>query len=548
MTGNGAEKVSALNRSPQRGDGLRSAVESLGLIGLPAPIRELVAHRWDAVIVGAGHNGLTCAAYLARAGKRVLVLESRERIGGACTIEEPWPGVRMSPCAYLAGLLHPLVIQELSLPERGFSWTPAINGLFVPFEDGSSIQLYEDDDRCEAEIARFSPTDVAGWRAMSDVIRRTRDAIRPADEHDFWIGEPPTRDQIEDRLGNDEEARALLFEWSMAQFVERYLSDERLQIAYLGQGVIGTNASPFCPGTASIRFHHSSGRLGGMPGTWGYVQGGMGMVSFFLCDAAREAGATLAAGVPVLQILPGEGVLLESGERIQAPIVISNADPRTTLRLLGDAGDPAWRAQVESIPMEGCTLKLNVWLRELPNFRARPGSCQAHHFGQINTPLTKQEWRCSYRSAREGRLPDHLWTELYFQSVHDRSVIPPGTHTMSVFSQYVPFTFSDGTWDEHRETAKQRAFAALARFCTNIPDAVIDAQALGPPDIEKKVGLTGGHIFQGECLPQYMWSNRLSAKTPMPGVYLCGACTHPGGSVIAINGRNAAMTVLRDHA
>ena len=523
-----------------------SAVETLGLVGLPAPIRELAAQRWDAIIVGAGHNGLTCAAYLARAGKRVLVLECRERIGGACTIEEPWPGVRMSPCAYLAGLLHPLVIEELKLAALGYSWSPALNGLFVPFEDGTSVQLYDDDERCETELARINPQDIEGWRAMSDVIRRLRDALRPPNERDIWIGEPPTREQIEERLGNDCEARALLFEWSMAEFVERYLSDERLQIAYLGQGVIGTNASPFDPGTASIRFHHSSGRLGGLPGSWGYVKGGMGMVSFFLADSAQSAGATIAAGVPVAAILPGEGVVLETGERIYSRVVISNADPRTTLRLLGDAADTAWGAQVESVPIEGCTLKVNVWLRELPNFRARPGTCEPHHFAQINTPLSKDEWKAGYAAAREGRLPDRLWTELYFQSVHDSTIVPPGTHTMSVFSQYVPYQFASGSWDQHRECAKQRALDALARFCSNIPDSVIAAEALGPPDIEKRVGLTGGHIFQGECLPPHMWSNRLSTCTGMPGVYLCGACTHPGGSVIAMNGRNAAMAVLAD--
>jgi len=526
--------------------GVRSAIDSLGLIGLPAPVHELAARRWDAVIVGAGHNGLTCAAYLARAGKRVLVLETRERIGGACTIEEPWPGVRMSPCAYLAGLLHPLVIEELNLPARGYSWCPASNGLFVPFEDGTSIQLYDDDERCEAELRRFSPGDLKGWRAMSDVIRRLRDALRPPDAGDTWIGEPPTREQIEERLGSDHEARSLLLDWSMAEFVERYLSDERLQIAYLGQGIIGTNASPFDAGTASIRFHHSSGRLGGLPGSWGYVRGGMGMVSFFLADAVQEAGAVIASGVTVSQIIPGEGVVLESGERIPAPAVISNADPHTTMHLLGGAADAKWRAQVDSIPIEGCTLKVNVWLRELPNFRARPGTCQPHHFGQINTPLSKTEWEAGYAAARAGRLPERLWTELYFQSVHDSSVAPQGTHTMSVFSQYVPYTFSDGTWDQHRETAKELALDAFARFCSNIPETVIAAEALGPPDIEKKVGLTGGHIFQGECLPAYMWSNRLRTRTGMRGVYLCGACTHPGGSVIAINGRNAAMAVLAD--
>jgi len=518
----------------------------LGEIGLPLPIRELAAKTWDVIVVGAGHNGLACAAYLARAGQRVLVIESRERVGGACTIEEPFPGVRMSPCAYLAGLLHPLVVEELELPRRGFNWTPAVNGLFVPFLDGSSIQLWDDDERCEAEVRRFAPGDVDGFNAMCAVVRRTRDALRPSGERDFWIGDAPTRDEIEERLDCDDEARALLFDWSMADFVERYVKDERLQVAYLGQGVIGTNASPFDKGTASIRFHHASGRLGGKPGMWGYVRGGMGMVSFYFCDAAREAGATVVSGVPVAEILPGAGVRLESGERIAAKVVVSNADPRVTLRLLGAGADAGWKAKVEGVPIEGCTVKLNVHLHELPNFTARPGTNEPHHYGQINAPLTKDEWKAGYAAARRGELPDHLWCELYFQSVHDASVAPVGTHTMSVFAQYVPYKLATGTWDERREEVRRLALGSLKRFCSNIDAAVIDAQVLGPPDIETKVGLTGGHIFQGECLPAYMWDKRLTARTPMEGVYLCGACTHPGGSVIGINGRNAAMAVLKD--
>lgn len=520
----------------------------LGEVGLPIPIRELAARTWDAIIVGAGHNGLVCATYLARAGQSVLVIESRARVGGACTIEEPFPKVRMSPCAYLAGLLHPLVIEELDLPRRGYVWTPAVNGLFVPFLDGSSIQLWDDDERCAAEVRALAPGDVAGWHAMNDVVRRLRDALRPAGAGDLWIGEPPTREQVEERLGNDREARALLFDWSMAEFVERYLKDERLQIAYLGQGVIGTNASPFDAGTASIRFHHASGRLGGMPGMWGYVRGGMGMVSFYFCDAALEAGATVVSGVPVAQIVPGECVLLENGERIGARIIVSNADPRQTLKLLSAAADPSWRSQVERVPIEGCTVKLNVHLRELPDFTARPGTDQPHHHGQINLPLDKEEWKAGFAAARRGEFPEHLWCELYFQSVHDRSVVPDGQHTMSIFAQYVPYMFARGSWDDRREEARKLALNSLKRFCSNIESAVIDAQVLGPPDIEKKVGLTGGHIFQGECLPPYMWADRLSARTPMPGMYLCGACTHPGGSVIGINGRNAAMAVLKDLA
>ncbi len=340
----------------------------------------------------------------------------------------------------------------------------------------------------------------------------------------------------------------MLFEWSMVEYVERYLDDERIQMAYLGQGVIGTNASPHDPGTASVHFHHASGRLGGEPGMWGYVVGGMGMVSFLICDAAKGEGAVVATGVPVARIVPGEGVELAGGERIRAPLVVSNADPRATLRLLGAAADPGWRARVESVPTVGCTVKLNVALRELPDFLARPGTREPHHFGQINTPLTKDEWRALPPGRPRRQAPPRLWTELYFQTAHDPSVAPEGTHTMSVFAQYVPYEFAEGSWDTRRVEVGQLALDSIGRYCSNIPDAVIAAQVLGPPDIERNVGLTGGHIFQGEILPDYLWDRRLTPRTPMPGVYLCGACTHPGGSVIAVNGRNAAMAILRGAA
>src|SRR5579885_3268939 len=275
------------------GRAARPAAATLGVLEPSPSIRELAAARWDAIIVGAGHNGLTCAAYLARAGRRVLVLEARDRVGGACTLQEVWPGTLTSPCAYLVGLLHPLVIAELRMAEHGFRWTPATAGLFVPFEDGTSVQLWDDDRLCAEEIARFAPGDVAGWRAFGDVKRRLRDALRPEGAGDLWVGPAPSRGEIERRLAGDTEALRVLFDWSMVEYVEHFFDDERLQSAYLGQGVIGTNASPHDPGTASIHFHHQSGRLGGLPGMWGYVQGGMGMISFILCDIAREAGAVV---------------------------------------------------------------------------------------------------------------------------------------------------------------------------------------------------------------------------------------------------------------
>ena len=517
----------------------------LGRIGLPEPVPTLATRTWDVIVVGAGHNGLACAAYLARAGRRVLVLEARDRVGGACTLEEPWPGVRMSPCAYVAGLLHPLVIEELRLPEHGFRWTPATGGLFVPFEDGTSIQFWGDTERCEAEVARLAPGDLSGWRALQALKRRVREALRPEGAEDVWIGPAPSRAEIERRVGGDRDAIGLLFEWSMVELVERYLADERLHLALLGQGVIGTNASPHDPGTASVYFHHASGRMEGMAGTWGYVMGGMGMVSFLLCDIARELGVTVAAGVPVARIVPGEGVELASGEQVHAPIVVSNADPCATLGLLDGAADPGWAARVAEIPIKGITVKVNMTLTDLPDFRARPGTLEPHHTGQANTPLSKAEWREYHRAANAGLLPARTWNELYLQTVFDRSVVPNGLQTLSVFAQYVPHRFREGDWDTRREEVGRTVVDSIARFCTNLPRAIVAMEVLGPPDIERRVGLTGGHIFQGEILPQYMWDRRLAARTPMPGVFLCGAGTYPGGSVIGINGRNAAMEVLK---
>ena len=516
----------------------------LGRIGAPMTAAAMAARRWDVVIVGAGHNGLTCAAYLARAGRSVLVLEARPQVGGACTLVEYWPGHRISPCAYLLGLMHPQVMSDLDLMGRGLRWSPAEAGMFVPFEEGDGVQFWEDDRLFEAEVARIEPKDVAGFRAMSALKSRVRDALRPEGDGDVWLHRPPTREQIEARLGHDPDAIGLLFEWSMIDYVDRFLVDERLKTALLGQGVIGTNASPHDPGTASIHFHHNSGRLGGRPGVWGYVQGGMGMVSFLLCDAAREAGATVATGMPVARICPGQGVELEGGERIAAEVVVCNADPAVAVKLLGEAVDPEWKARVEAIPRRGCTLKLNVALRELPSFKARPGTNEPHHRGQINTPLNRREWLDFHRLAQQGILPPRLWTELYFHTPHDPTIAPPGVHSMSVFAQYVPYEFAEGDWEDHRDAAAQRALDSIARFCDNLPEAIDRVLALGPPDIEREVGLTGGHIFQGECLPPYMWSQRLEARTPMPGVFLCGAATYPGGSVIAVNGRNAAYEIL----
>jgi len=232
------------------------------------------------------------------------------------------------------------------------------------------------------------------------------------------------------------------------------------------------------------------------------------------------------------------------GEQIRAPTVISNADPVVTARLLGSNADAAWKRRVDEVPMKSATVKFNAALAELPNFTARPGTRMPHHLATINTPVSREEWKQGHADAMAGRLPKRVWTEIYLQTAYDPSVAPEGKHLMSVFSQYVPHTFASGTWDDRREAAGDLVQSSIGRFCSNFPDAVLQREVLGPPDVEARLGLTGGQIFQGECLPDYMWQNRFSYKTPMTGVYLCGASTHPGGSVIGINGRNAAYEVL----
>jgi phytoene dehydrogenase-like protein len=524
-----------------------SVVDVLGRVGLPMPADELASRTWDVTVVGGGHNGLVCSAYLARAGLSVLVLEARDHLGGACTLERPFSDDRyvVSPCAYLLGLLDERVISELELRRRGLAYVVADPEIWTPFDDGTAFAQWVDDSKTNASLdeLQVSQRDREGYFAYQRLFRDIRLRLRQG-RRDSWIGASPNRGEIEEMLGHDRWMIDVVFNASVAEVLDQYLGDERLKAALYGGGIIGTYAGPKDSGTAAVKLMHRMGDLDGKGAVWAYVRGGMGMVSFLIAEAAREAGVALAAGVPVAQVLPGEGVVLEDGMRVLSRCVVSNADPKVLYRLLpADAVPAAMGARLEEWDVRSATVKFNAALSALPHFAAARGE-NYMTLGTVDLTGTVEAAQDAFERCTHGAAAVNF-AEVYFQTGHDPSVAPEGHHLVSMFCQYAPYDL-DGGWDARRESVARQILDLLDRFAPGASAAVEAYEVLGPPDIEQRHGLTGGHIFQGSVLPEQMWERRLAPRTEIPGVYLCGAATHPGGSVIGLNGRNAAASVLED--
>src|SRR4029450_9446815 len=463
--------------------GPSTVAATLGQVGLPAPLAGLTARAWDAVVVGGGHNGLTAAAYLARAGRSVLVLERRERLGGACTLEQPFddPGYLVSPCAYVVGLLDQTVIDELGLERYGYKVFVADPNLWVPFADGTSVAQFVDHDRTVAHLRanRFAERDIQGMLDYEDMFDRLRLALRTGPEGDTWRDDSPTREQLGKPLGQGRPLVFVLFEESIADTLDRYVTDQRMKDALYGQGVIGAWAGPRDPGTASIKLMHYQGDLLGQGPLWGYVEGGMGQVSFAIAQAAHDLGARLATGVPVAELRPGGGVRLEGGELIRADRVVSNADPRRTLALVDpDAVPAAYRVRVDGWQLRSPVVKLNAALPRLPTFPAARG-LNAHR-AMVDVTRGLDAAQAAFADAEWG-VPNIGFCEVYFQTAYDPSVAPAGRHLISVFAQYAPYHLAEGDWDGRRSEIGRLILAASAPSPPPCPTAWSTTRSSAPP-------------------------------------------------------------------
>ncbi len=492
---------------------------------------------YDAIVVGGGHNGLVAAAYLARAGKSVLVLERRDVVGGAAVSEATWPGYTVSLASYVCSLLDPGIIADLDLTKHGYNAYRKDPASFTPLEDGRSLLLGRDDAANAREIAAFSARDVAGFAAFDAEATRLGSALA-------------------DRFGDDEPAFAAFdmatqarLRGSAADLVCEYVETPVLQATLATDGLIGTAAGPEQPGTGYVLAHHYAGRAFGVQGAWGFVRGGMGAISQALAAAACGYGATIrtSASVAAIEVAHTDGnarVTLDDGTTFVARTVLSNADPHATFGLVRDAALPealvrklgAWRTT-------GMALKLNLALGALPNFTARPGThAQPHHRATIHLAPSLAYLQQAYDDVSMHGSSREPMLECFMQTPTDAHLAPPGKHILSIFAQYFPY---DDAWtDARREAAADRIVALLARYAPNLPNAIEGRQILAAPDLERIIGLRGGHIFHGELLPGQIFEDRFAVRTPLRGLYLCGSGTHPGGCVSGIPGARAARAVL----
>jgi phytoene dehydrogenase-like protein len=526
----------------------------------------MAAESFDAIVVGAGHNGLVAACYLARAGWRVLVLERRPLVGGACVTEETFPGFKVSTAAYVSSLFQAEIVRELGLAGRGFEVLARQPSSFTPYPDGRALFLGSDPEANRREIGRFSARDAERYPAYEAMLDRVAAFVRPTltmTPPDLLRPGPRglwrllTLGRAFGRLGGAASEVVDVLTAPARAILDRWFESTELKSTLATDAVIGAMASPSTPGTGYVLLHHVMGETAGQRGVWGYVRGGMGGLTQALARAARDLGVQIRCGAEVARIVVRDGrvtgVALAGGEEWRAPVVASNADAHVTFRRLIDPGalPPDFLAAADRISYESASLKINVALAELPSFRACPGTAPGpQHRGTIHICPDLDYIERAHDDAKYGRPSERPVLECTIPSVVDETVAPPGRHLMSIFVQYAPYRLRGATWDEMREPFADRCFALLDEYAPNFRRSVLARQVLTPLDLERTFGLTGGNIFQGAMTPGQLFAFRpvpgyAGYATPIRGLYLCGAAAHPGGGVMGTPGRNAARAILR---
>ncbi|HEX2453521.1 MAG TPA: NAD(P)/FAD-dependent oxidoreductase [Vicinamibacterales bacterium] len=520
---------------------------------------------YDALVIGAGHNGLVNAAYLARAGRKVLVLERRHVVGGAAVTEEVFPGFKFSVCSYVVSLLRPEIIRELDLPRHGLEILP-LDGTLTPMPSGDYLWRVNDHSKTRREIARHSKVDAEAYdeyaRAMVEMGRFVKPILTMT---------PPDPTSLEPRglmdllflarrfqalSDEDKYNQVQLMTMSAVDFLDQWFETDVLKATMSASGIIGTFLGVRSPGTAYVLLHHYMGEIDGAFRSWGLSRGGTGAISDAIAGAAREAGVEIRTETTVSKIIVKEdaavGVVLQNGDYITADIVSSSVDPNLTfLKMVGAEHLPdEFVEDVRRYKYRGSSGKVNLALDALPDFTCLPGP-GPHLRGAISISPSIAYMERAYDEAKYGRYSRHPYIDMVIPSLTDPSVAPPGKHVVSCFVQYAPYHLKEGSWDDHREAFGDAVINTLAEYAPNIRDIILHRQVVTPLDLEREWGLTEGNIFQGELTLEQLFFLRPAPgwaqyRTPIKQLYMCGSATHPGGGIMGAPGRNAAMRILKE--
>jgi phytoene dehydrogenase-like protein len=529
-----------------------------------------MASTYDAIIIGAGHNGLVTAAYLARAGRKVLVLEKRALVGGCVVTEELWPGFKVSTASYVNSLFRPEIIRDLELKRHGFQMLPRSPSSFTPLPDGRYLLMGPDKEMTHREVSKFSSNDAKNLPRFEAMLERVAAFLEPMlmeTPPNPWSTAPGNLARLAKtawnfhKLGTDGQQAIEILTGAANPILDRWFENEEVKTTISTDAIIGAFATPSMPGTAYVLFHHVMGECDGVRGVWGYVRGGMGALADAISAAASEHGAEIKLGAPVSRILVKEGraagVVLANGDEYRARRVVSGVDAHVTfLRLIDSKDLPAdFVESVKHLDYSSASCKINLALSEPPNFTCLPGiGIGPQHHGTIHISPNRNYIEKAFDCAKYGYISENPVIEATIPSSIDDSLTPKGKHVMSMFTQYFPYKLAPdaGTLEENKRRYAERCIDIMTEYAPNFRKSVLQYQVLSPVDLESCFGLTGGNIMQGAMslsslgfmrpLPGYA-----NYRTPINGLYMCGAATHPGGGVMGACGYNAAREILRDN-